>query len=107
MLSISTHILYRFIFTRLIGTDNKTNNVINEPEKPANYSLLIQRLSRREREVIEAIIAGNKRYKELAVKLNVSVSTVKFHLKNIYQDAGIPNLTALSNFLREFVSNGA
>jgi DNA-binding CsgD family transcriptional regulator len=93
-------------YTKLIGNGNKTNNVINETEKTENNSQFIQQLSRREQEVIEAIVAGNTRYKELAGKLNISVNTVKFHLKNIYQITGVPNLTALSNFLREFSSSG-
>jgi DNA-binding CsgD family transcriptional regulator len=101
-----------YIYTKLIDNGHKANNVNNKTEaiaalsnvKTDNYSQLIQQLSRREQEVIEAIVAGNKRYKELAGKLNISVNTVKFHLKNIYQITGVSNLTALSNLLREFTS---
>ncbi|MDR2921794.1 MAG: helix-turn-helix transcriptional regulator [Treponema sp.] len=107
LLGILLLLFYLYIvFMRLTGADNRENNVINETEKAKNYSHLIQQLSRREQEVIEAIAAGNKRYKELAGKLNISVHTVKFHLRNIYQITGVSNLTALSNLLREFTSSG-
>ena len=55
-----------------------------------------RQLSNRELEVVEAVLAGNRRYKEIAAKLNISVNTVKFHLKNIYQVTGISNIMSLS-----------
>jgi DNA-binding CsgD family transcriptional regulator len=97
--SIGFYFLFLYyIYTRLTGADKKADNVI----KDKSYSQFIQQFSRREQEVIEAIVAGNKRYKELAGKLNISVNTVKFHLKNIYRITGVSNITALSNLLHEF-----
>jgi DNA-binding CsgD family transcriptional regulator len=46
-------------------------------------------------ELIEAVLAGNKRYKEIATALNIAVNTVKTHLKNIYRITGVSNIQAL------------
>ncbi|MCL2763253.1 MAG: helix-turn-helix transcriptional regulator, partial [Treponema sp.] len=56
----------------------------------------IQKLSKRELEVVEAVLAGYVSQKELAESLNISVNTVKTHLKNIYQTTGISGVDALS-----------
>jgi DNA-binding CsgD family transcriptional regulator len=108
LLGIFLLLFYLYIvFMRLTGADNKTENITAPSNiKTDNYSQFIQQFSRREQEVIEAIVTGNKRYKELAGKLNISVNTVKFHLKNIYRITGVSNITALSNLLHENTSNG-
>ena len=43
----------------------------------------IENLSIREREVFDLIVIG-KSNKEIALEVNVSINTVKFHVKNIY-----------------------
>jgi DNA-binding CsgD family transcriptional regulator len=84
-----------YLYTRLIGTDNKADIVINKTEEAEIYAQLIQRLSRRELEVVEAVLAGNKDRKELARALNISVNTVKTHLSHIYQVTGVSNIAGL------------
>ncbi|MDR2596307.1 MAG: LuxR C-terminal-related transcriptional regulator [Treponema sp.] len=91
-----------YLYTRL-AADNLTAdlNVTERPlslkaEKNDKYVQFIQRLSRRELEVIEAILAGNVRHKQLSAALNISVSTVKTHLIHIYQTTGVSGITALS-----------
>jgi DNA-binding CsgD family transcriptional regulator len=42
------------------------------------------------------VLAGSLRYKTLASSLNISVNTVKTHLKRIYQITGVNNIGALS-----------
>jgi len=82
-----------YLYTRLT-TDNS-----NE------YAQFIQHLSKRELEVIDAVLAGNKRLKELSAALNISVNTVKTHLKHIYQTTGVSSITALSSLFHGFASN--
>ena len=55
-----------------------TNQNNDEPIKES-----IENLSVREREVFNLIVAG-KANKEIASEVNISVNTVKFHVKNIY-----------------------
>jgi DNA-binding CsgD family transcriptional regulator len=56
-------------------------------------------ISPREREVIEALIEG-KANKEIAEVLFISVKTVEFHLRNVYQKTGTPNRFALYSLIR-------
>jgi len=88
-------ILSFYIYSKLILFFNvdKTND---------NYVQYIPNLSKRELEVIEAILAGNDSYKKLAVALNISTNTVKTHLKHIYQATGAANITALSSLFRGY-----
>ena len=53
-----------------------------------NYSIV--ELSTRERQVFNLIILG-KSNKEIAIEISVSVNTVKFHVKNIYEKLNIKN----------------
>jgi len=62
----------------------------------AGYAQFIGELSKRELEVIEAVLAGNVSQKELAASLNISINTVKKHLQHIYQTTGTANMTALT-----------
>ena len=76
----------------------------NEEKLNSNYVQYIPNLSKRELEVIEAILAGNDSYKKLATTLNISTNTVKTHLKHIYQATGSNNTTALSSLFRGYCS---
>jgi DNA-binding CsgD family transcriptional regulator/membrane protease YdiL (CAAX protease family) len=67
-----------------------------------DHSQMIGKLSKRELEVINAVLAGNYSYKELAANLNISVNTVKTHLKHIYQITGVSNIAALSSLFHGF-----
>jgi len=97
-----------FLYTRL-AADNLTAG-LNETESPLSlkaenndkYAPLIQRLSRRELEVIEAVLAGNVRYKQLSAALNISVSTVKTHIIHIYQTTGVSSIAALSSLFHGY-----
>ena len=62
----------------------------------ADYAQFIGQLSKRELEVISAVLAGSIRYKTLASSLNISVNTVKTHLQRIYQITGVNNIETLS-----------
>jgi len=60
------------------------------------YAQFIGQLSKRELEVIEAVLAGCVGQKELAVSLKISINTVKKHLQHIYKTTGAVNMTALT-----------
>lgn len=57
----------------------------------------IDKLSHREREIFNLISKG-KTNKEIATELNISVNTVKFHLKNIYEKLNIKNRKEALNY---------
>jgi DNA-binding CsgD family transcriptional regulator len=97
-----------YLYTRLT-LDNPTANT-KESESPLSLTTVkvekfkpfIQHLSRRELEVIEAVLAGNVSHKELSTALNISISTVKTHLRHIYQTTGVSNIAALSSLFNGF-----
>jgi DNA-binding CsgD family transcriptional regulator len=94
-----------YLYTRLT-LDNPAAG-IKETESPSSgkYAPFIQHLSRRELEVIEAILNGNVRHKQLSAVLNISVSTVKTHLRHIYQTTGVSNIAALLSLFHGYTSN--
>jgi DNA-binding CsgD family transcriptional regulator len=92
-----------YLYTRL--TKENLTGVIQENIKVGEYKQYIQHLSRRELDVVEAVLAGNFSYKELSKTLNISVNTVKTHLKNIYQTTGVSNVAALSSLFHGFTPN--
>jgi len=90
-----------YLYTRLT-TDNLKAE-LNITESPLyEYTPFIQLLSRRELEVIEAILAGNVRHKQLSAALNISASTVKTHLLHIYQITGVSSVSALSSLFHGY-----
>jgi DNA-binding CsgD family transcriptional regulator len=98
-----------YLYTRL--TQDNLTTVENETEaspplvqEVGEYALFIQYLSRRELEVIKSIIAGNISYKEISAALNISVNTVKIHLKHIYKKTGISSITDISSLFRGFTT---
>jgi DNA-binding CsgD family transcriptional regulator len=98
-----------YLYTRLTA-DNLSSNINNtetqlSTAKNDKYAPFIHLLSRRELEVIEAILAGNVSYKELSNALNISVNTVKTHLKHIYQTTGVSNITKLSSLFYGYTSD--
>jgi DNA-binding CsgD family transcriptional regulator len=99
-----------FLYTRLTTDNltadlNETGNPLSlKTEKNDKYTPYIQLLSRRELEVIEAVLAGNVRHKQLSAALNISVSTVKTHLIHIYQTTGVTSIAALSSLFHGYTS---
>jgi ATP/maltotriose-dependent transcriptional regulator MalT len=59
-------------------------------------------LSRRELDVVEAILAGNFSYKEISNALDISLNTVRTHIRHIYKTTGITNMTALTSIFHGF-----
>lgn len=47
-------------------------------------------LSKQEERVLASLAGGNL-YKEIAIELNISINTVKKHLKNIYRKLQVTN----------------
>jgi DNA-binding CsgD family transcriptional regulator len=99
-----------YLYTRLTldspAVDIKeTENPLLQDSKVDEYIPFIQRLSKRELEVIEAVLAGNVSYKELSFSLNISVNTVKTHLKHIYETTGVSNIAALSSLFHGYTHN--
>jgi len=103
--------LFLFYLYTLLMADKLTAG-LNETENPFSlkaeegekYTPYIQLLSRRELEVIEAVLAGNVRHKQLSAALNISVSTVKTHLIHIYQTTGVSSVAALSSLFHGYTS---
>ena len=57
-------------------------------------------ISKREKEVVELIIAG-KSNKEIAEELFISLSTVKDHIHRVFKKTGVNNRMLLANILRK------
>ncbi|MFO0731897.1 MAG: LuxR C-terminal-related transcriptional regulator [Nitrospiraceae bacterium] len=62
-------------------------NTVRQPQQPPGPSLL---LSKREEEILRWVAAGKTNW-EISVILKVSLNTIKFHLKNIFQKIGVEN----------------
>jgi DNA-binding CsgD family transcriptional regulator len=96
-----------YLYTRLTKDNltaemKETESALSHDRKFDEYTKFIQDLSRRELEVVEAVLNGNTSYKELSAALNISVNTVKTHLKHIYQTTGVSNIATLSSLFREY-----
>jgi DNA-binding CsgD family transcriptional regulator len=89
-----------YLYTRLTK-DNLTDR-IQEDVKIDGYKKYIQHLSRRELDVVEAILAGNYSYKEISKALDISVNTVRTHIRHIYKTTGVTNMTALTSLFHDF-----
>ena len=61
-------------------------------------------LSERELEVVK-LLARGERYATIAELLNMSINTVRFHVKNIYRKHNIQNKTVLSRYFHDLVYN--
>jgi LuxR family maltose regulon positive regulatory protein len=48
----------------------------------------LARLTPKERTVLE-LLANDEKYREIADKLNISMDTVRFHVRNIYRKLGV------------------
>jgi DNA-binding CsgD family transcriptional regulator len=104
-------IMALYFYIRLtVNTETKTPSV-NENVNPSNtiptiaYTQFIPNLTKRELEVIKAVLAGFENQKELAASLHISVNTLKTHLKNIYQTTGVSSIDALSLIFHGYSSN--
>jgi RNA polymerase sigma factor (sigma-70 family) len=90
MIILSIAVLYRM---KILREQNEfmRNEIIKYANEVAKLTIpknKIDKLSLREREVFDLIVFG-KTNKEIADEVNVSVNTVKFHLKNIYEKLNI------------------
>jgi len=92
-----------YFFSRLTVHKKETADI--QDTARAGYAQFIGQLSRRELEVIEAILDGNVGQKELSVSLNISVNTVKKHLQHIYQTTGAVNMAALTVLFSGYPQN--
>jgi DNA-binding CsgD family transcriptional regulator len=97
LLGILLMALYFFI---KVTSGGKNENAYNETS--VKYEQYIKNLSKRELEVIKAVLAGCNSYKEIAASLNISVHTVKKHLRRIYQITGTSNTAAVSNLFNGY-----
>ncbi|MGG7566198.1 response regulator transcription factor [Rhodovulum sp. DZ06] len=70
------------------------------PEEPAGAHPLVDKLSRREYQVLEGLSEG-KSNKEIARDLEVQETTVKLHVKTLYRKLGVSNRTQAALSARE------
>ncbi len=64
------------------------DQVVRKPAQPALSRRLTPELSRREREVVQGLLA-NLSNKEIGKRLNISERTVKFHVSNLLAKFGV------------------
>lgn len=72
-------------------------NELNSSENEDYQKSLLAELTSRELEIFNLISEGNSN-KEIANKISVSVNTVKFHIKNIYEKLNIHSRKEVSKF---------
>jgi len=99
-----------YTYTRLVRNNPNDDVKTAAPSplttsKTGGYTPFVQHLSKRELEVIETALSGKVSYKEISSALNISVHTVKAHLKNIYKITGVSNVAALSLLFRGFADH--
>lgn len=98
MIVLSVAVLYRMkalkkeneFMTQEIITYSNLLKEKNKKSKTKSIKNNIQNLSIREREIFDLILQG-KSNKEIAESINISINTVKFHIKNIYEKLHIKN----------------
>lgn len=104
MIILSIAVLYRM---KVLKEENKNmrNEIIKyslEQNKSTNDSKnlkdLLQALSLREKEIFDLITLG-KTNKEVSQDLNISVNTVKYHVKNIYEKLNIKSRKEVKNLI--------
>lgn len=95
MIILSIAVLYRmdvlikensFMKNEIIKYSENLTNKSNSAEE--NKRRFIDDLSLREKEIFDLIVLS-KTNKEIANELNISINTVKFHVKNIYEKLNI------------------
>jgi DNA-binding CsgD family transcriptional regulator len=110
LLMVGVQVLAFYFFTRFtanrisISPDGQKITITPNTVR-GEYAQFIPLLSKREIEVIEAVLAGCSSYKKIAASLNISVNTVKTHLQHIYQTTGASNIDELSLIFRGFSEN--
>ena len=106
-LFLSLMLFLFYLYTRLTKDNltaemKETESALSQDRKIDEYAKFIKNLNRRELEVIEAVLDGNVSYKRLSIALDISVSTVKTHLRHIYQTTGVSNIAALSSLFHGY-----
>ena len=79
----------------MINFDFKAKFVICSINTVSKKSLL-KKLSPREREILP-LLADGLRYKEIADELNISIETIRTHIRNIYQKLEVGSRTEALN----------
>lgn len=109
MIILSFAVLYRmdvlikknkFMTDEIIKYSNDLNELTSTSDLVSNKKDL-DLLSIREKEIFDLIISNNTN-KEIANELNISVNTVKFHVKNIYDKLNIKSRREARNLKVSF-----
>ncbi|HEV7231028.1 MAG TPA: LuxR C-terminal-related transcriptional regulator [Bacteroidia bacterium] len=66
--------------------------------------LLLKKLSAREKQVF-ILLSEGLRYKEMAIRLNISIETVRTHVRNIYKKLEVSSRTDALNRVFKRPSN--
>jgi ATP/maltotriose-dependent transcriptional regulator MalT len=94
------------IFTELKRLENMICDLLEIDESQNNFSLCLEKaatdfsLSDREFDVLK-LIADGRSNNEISEQIEVSVSTVKKHIYNIFNKAGVNSRTQLLNLVYE------
>jgi two-component system, sensor histidine kinase ChiS len=87
---------FQFMINKALDTDNNTavmDDITENIYKNKN-------ISAREQEIIQLLISGHQ-YKEIEVRLGISINTVTNHISNIYNKLGIHNKVELLNLFKK------
>lgn len=81
----------------------------HQPPQPQNESGLMEQdtskiLTHRERQVADALVFG-KSYQEISDDLNISINTVRHHIKSLYKKFEVNNKIQLSYKLKNYLNS--
>nr|AQQ74889.1 hypothetical protein [uncultured bacterium] len=74
--------------------------VVRVPERANRQSVALEVLTPRERE-IAGLVAQGLLNKQIALRLGVSIATVKDHVHNVLEKTGLPNRAAIAAAVAE------
>ena len=89
--------IYVYFSNKNKGKSHKRKEITKE-KNIADILLNKYQISKREVEIIDLLIQGLL-YKEIAYRLNISINTVRTHVKSIYHKFKIQNKSELSNII--------
>jgi DNA-binding NarL/FixJ family response regulator len=87
----------RVVRGQFVVGDSAAETTAEAIQRPASERARLYGLTRRELDIITAIVAGESN-KEVAERLSISIQTVKHHLTNIFDKTGVSSRLELALF---------
>jgi len=100
---VTDYLLKPFKYSDLIDSVNNAIIQQDEESRPVKFDYdgfaRKHKLTRKEQLIVKTLITQGLSNDDLAVSMNISVNTVKVHLRNIFRKVGVESKTALASKL--------